>query len=116
MDSSHFVFSVVGSGRSARLVLTLDMGDGNIISTNTPLTGLLAVLNNHAQVSDTPIPETMLVESSPQPADTCSICLEDLLDGVVSLRRCGHHFHALCIRQCRRPVCPNCRENYGAGV
>ena len=68
--------------------------------------------NANAAAHPTPIPETMIVECEPRPGDECSICLHELLEGVVSLRRCGHHFHAGCIRQWGRATCPNCRESY----
>ena len=40
--------------------------------------------------------------------DDCSICLQDA-GNWVSLRKCGHKFHSVCILQITQPVCPLCR-------
>ena len=47
---------------------------------------------------------------------TCSICLDDLLteEGVVEVK-CGHIFHAACIKDWMRKdkSCPNCKMDIG---
>ena len=70
-----------------------------------------------AEEEEHPIPESMLADCVLQVGDTCSICLEEAelcpeAAPWVSLLRCQHRFHAHCIRQWPRSVCPYCREDY----
>ncbi len=62
------------------------------------------------------IPESMFNDYEPQASDTCSICLEeeggDETASWISLARCKHRFHAHCIRNWQRSMCPYCREKY----
>jgi hypothetical protein len=66
------------------------------------------------------IPDAMLVEYTPSPNDTCSICLqkmdEDDEDAQpwISLSLCHHHFHRHCIRQWLQVTCPLCRTVHRA--
>ena len=50
--------------------------------------------------------------SSLYQVDICTICLEDLVDNVISLNCCLHSFHAVCIYVWlyRESSCPLCRQ------
>ena len=104
-------------GRFARI--EIDMHGEDTVTISIPEFLLQATLDGIdalAAPAPVPIPDTMLVECSPRPGEECSVCLHEMLDGVVTLRRCGHFFHSHCIRQWGSPSCPNCRENYGGDV
>ena len=68
--------------------------------------------------------ETVQQQSRPSLTDsgeTCSVCCDSLgSEGVVSLTRCGHSFHAACLTWLvehqagqRHVQCPNCQTIHG---
>ena len=45
--------------------------------------------------------------------EVCSICRSSLMDGHLTMMRCGHTFHTVCINRWKaggHSVCPECRE------
>ena len=88
-------------------------------------------------VQDEKIPDAMLITCTPNPEDTCAICLEeaklievidvDMEDSLhtsfaphpsehewVFLCRCNHRFHRHCVKKAHGNNCPLCRMSHSS--
>ena len=70
------------------------------------------VSNQENQQEEVLYKHLILYLSSLYQVDICTICLEDLVDNVISLNCCLHSFHAVCIYVWlyRESSCPLCRQ------